>query len=181
MRFGYLGKVSSLKGAHLFVEAAAAVPPDRARFTLYGAVSDADRRFLTALSGGHPGLGFRGQYTRDQLDALLAEIDVLVFPSIAPETQGLVGREAQAAGIPIIGARCGAIPEYVRHEVNGLLFQAGSVSSLQEQILRVIREPDLIGRLSRNVEPPPSMSDHVRTVIEVYAEAMAPAPAAVVR
>ncbi len=28
---------------------------------------------------------------------------------------------------------------------------------------------------------PPSMSDHVRTIIEVSAEAMAPAPAAVVR
>ncbi len=38
--------------------------------------------------------------------------DFLVFPSTAPESAGLVGIEAQAAGLPVIASNVGAIGEY---------------------------------------------------------------------
>ena len=101
------------------------------------------------------------------------EIDVLVLPSIMRETQGIVGLEAQAAALPIIGAAHGAIPEYVRHEVTGLLFEPGSVASLRAQIVRIIRDPGLVARLSSNVPAPQPMGVHVREILRLYAEARA--------
>ncbi|HYM69403.1 MAG TPA: glycosyltransferase [bacterium] len=169
VRFGYLGRVTPWKGAHLLAEAARGVPAASAQFTFYGAVEDEDRAHLTALSGGHPGLRFAGRYSRSELGRILDEIDVAVFPSIMTETLGLVGLEAQAAGIPIIGAAHGAITEYVRDGQTGLLFSPGDVEALRAGILRVVEHPDLIARLSAAIAAPRRMDEHVDAVELAYA------------
>jgi glycosyltransferase involved in cell wall biosynthesis len=179
VRFGYVGSVTPWKGAQLLAQASAGISPALARFTFYGAVAEEDRRFLLDLAGGGERVRFYGRYTREQLPGILEEIDVAVFPSIMRETQGLVGLEARAAGVPIIGAAHGAIPEYVRHGVNGLLFEPGSAASLREQISRVLEDPESVARMSSNVLPPQPMSAHVHDVMRLYAEALrVPAPAA---
>ena len=49
-----------------------------------------------------------------------ASIDVLVVPSIWPETSPIVIREALAAGVPVVASRIGGIPETVVDGVNGI-------------------------------------------------------------
>src|SRR5579862_4984292 len=115
VRFGYMGRVNAWKGAHVLAEAAAEIPADRAHVTFYGAVEPEDERYLTVLAGGGGRVSFSGRYTRAQLAEIVEEIDVAVFPSIMRETQGLVGLEAQIAGLPVIAAAGGASPEYVHH------------------------------------------------------------------
>ncbi|GEM_PF-1272339 len=168
IRFGFLGRVTPWKGAHVLAEAARGVPAERAQFTFYGAVAPEDRAHLAALSGHHPGVVFAGRYTRRDLIRHLDAIDVAVFPSIMTETLGLVGLEAQAAGIPIIGAAHGAIAEYVQDGRNGLLFPPGDAGALRERILRVVDHPDLIAHLSSAAGVPPRMGDHVQTVLAAY-------------
>jgi glycosyltransferase involved in cell wall biosynthesis len=168
VRFAYLGRVSPMKGAHLLAEAARGIPPEQARFTFYGVVAKEDRSFLLHIAGGQPNVQFYGRYSRDRLTELLDDVDVAVFPSICPETQGLVGLEAQAAGLPVIGAAHGAIPEYVHHEISGLLFSPGSAASLREQIQRIIRDPGLIAQLSARIRAPEPMKDHAAQVLRAY-------------
>lgn len=169
VRVGYVGAVTPWKGAHLLAAAAAGLPPAQVRIEFYGAITGEDQRFLRSLAGTLADVRFHGRYAREQLPDILDRIDVMVFPSIMSETQGLVGLEAQAAGLPIIGAAHGAIPEWVQHDVNGLLFSPGSAESLRAQILRVLSEPGLIARLSSNVRRPAPMSAHVRAVAGIYA------------
>ena len=177
IRFGYLGKVTPLKGAHLLAEAAAAVPPERGRFTFYGDVAAEDRRYLLTLAAHHPGVHFAGPYGPDRLPDILDDIDVAVLPSLARETRGMVGLEAQAAGLPIIGSDGGALPEYVQHGVNGLLFANGSVAALSGALLRIIDDPAILQRLSANVRPPERMPVHVRRIAAVYRQAIGAAGA----
>jgi glycosyltransferase involved in cell wall biosynthesis len=172
IRFGYLGKVSPLKGAHILAEAAAAVPPERARFTLYGDAAAEDRPYLLALAAHHTGMHFAGPYGPDQLPAILEDIDIAILPSLARETRGMVGLEAQAAGLPIIGSDAGALPEYVQHEVNGLLFTTGSAAALRAALLRIIEDPAILSRLSANVRPPERMPAHVQRMGAAYREAV---------
>jgi len=42
--------------------------------------------------------------------------------------------EAYASGKPVLGARIGGIPEMLKHEETGLLFESVNVESLVEQI-----------------------------------------------
>lgn len=170
VRIGFLGRVTPYKGAHLVAKAASMIPAGQAVFSFYGAVEDEDQRFLQAMAGATK-LRFFGRYAQEDLATILDEIDVLIFPSVAQETQGLVGLEAQAARIPIIGADCGAITDYVRHERNGLIFSAGNAAALRTQILRLVREPNLIAQLSANIVPPKKMDEHVAELLGIYEEA----------
>jgi glycosyltransferase involved in cell wall biosynthesis len=171
IHFAFLGKVSPHKGAHLLAEAVAEIPSHRVRCTFYGDVNPDDQRFLLALAGHHPGVRFAGRYTHDQLPAILDGVDVAVLPSVMRETRGLVGLEAQAAGLPIIASDSGALHEYVHHEVNGLLFSSGSAAALRAALLRIVEEPAMISRLSSHVPPPERMADHVGRIVRAYGEA----------
>jgi len=175
VRFGFLGRVTPWKGAHVLAEAIRGIPPECGRFTFYGAVEDRDRRFLTSLSGGHPGIQFHGRYTYDQLEKILSDMDVMIFPSVMSESFGLVGLEAQASGLPVIGSDLGAIPEFVEHGINGLLFSPGIPSSLRAEIMRVIQQPDLISHLSANARTARPMKEHISEIERVYQEAVTPA------
>jgi glycosyltransferase involved in cell wall biosynthesis len=55
--------------------------------------------------------------------------------------------EAQQAGVPVITADAGGMGEYVRHEVNGLLFMHRSFQSLAKEMQRFADDPALATRL----------------------------------
>lgn len=55
--------------------------------------------------------------------------------------------EAMGAGLPVITTPVGGIPEAVKHGINGYLVQPGDVNCLADQIIRVLRDPDLQHRL----------------------------------
>jgi glycosyltransferase involved in cell wall biosynthesis len=75
------------------------------------------------------------------IPSLMLTLDLLVLPS-NNEAFGIVLLEAMANGRAIVGSNSGAIPEIVRHGVNGLLFAPGDSDSLAQEILRLIRSPE---------------------------------------
>ena len=79
----------------------------------------------------------------------LAEVDVVIVPSIWYENAPLVIREAFLARRPVITADFGGMREWVRDGVNGLLFQPRNVDDLRQKINRFITEPDLVTQLSQ--------------------------------
>ncbi|MCA9235104.1 MAG: glycosyltransferase [Planctomycetales bacterium] len=60
----------------------------------------------------------------------LAQIDVLVLPSLFGEGLPMVVLEAMAAAVPVVASRVEGIPTAIRHDVDGLLVEPGSVSQL---------------------------------------------------
>ena len=65
---------------------------------------------------------------------LLADIDLAVFPSVQPESFGLVAAEAMAQGVPFVVSDAGALPEVVGPE-HPWIARAGDPSSLARTIL----------------------------------------------
>ena len=76
-----------------------------------------------------------------------AAADVFVLPSICQEAFGLVILEAFAAGIPVIGARSGGVPELVEDGRTGLLVDQGNVEGLYRAMRRLLIDHELRGRL----------------------------------
>ena len=62
--------------------------------------------------------------------------DVFIFPTTLDESLGLVGLEAMACGIPVIGSSVGGIKSYLIDGYNGFLFEPGSVQGLKDSITR---------------------------------------------
>ena len=64
---------------------------------------------------------FLGELPGVERDALLAVSYALLMPGAWPEPFGLTAIEALACGTPVIARRVGALPELVRHGVDGFL------------------------------------------------------------
>ena len=77
---------------------------------------------------------FLGFVLEEKKNQYYSAADAFVMPS-RTDTQGLVVLEAMACGCPVIAANALALPEFVEHRKNGLLFKAGSSSDLAKQVL----------------------------------------------
>lgn len=67
-------------------------------------------------------------------------LDIACVPSTGPESFGLVAVEAMLSGKPVLAARAGGLPEIVRDQVDGLLFEARSAQALAAGLERLLRE-----------------------------------------
>jgi L-malate glycosyltransferase len=74
---------------------------------------------------------YLGAVAHHELPRYYNEMDVFVFPTQREaESLGLVGLEALACGIPVIGSDIGALPSYIEHGRNGFLFPPGDSDRL---------------------------------------------------
>jgi len=105
---------------------------------------------------------------QNEVSKRLSFADILILPSTKNEAAPLVILEAFAKKIPVIGSDYIAIPDMVKHNFNGLIFKNGDVNSLKQQLKRIIKEPNLLKSLSKNIEIPRTFKDITLDMIEIY-------------
>lgn len=76
----------------------------------------------------------------EDIPGLMACFDVFVIPSIA-EGLSITTIEAMAAGLPVVAARVGGLPELVREGQNGYLVEPRDPDSLSKALLDLLRDP----------------------------------------
>ena len=150
LRIGFIGSVLPSKGVHLLMEAFRRLgDPLGLSLHIWGEVLPFhnDRTYgerLEALrSGFETAITLHGRYANDDLPQILAELDVLVVPSLWYEAFALTIREAFLAGVPVVTANHGAMAEAVEHGRTGLLFETGDVASLAGCLRRLADDPAL--------------------------------------
>ena len=90
---------------------------------------------------------FAGFVNQSRLPDAYAAADVLVLPSDAGETWGLVVNEAMASGRPAIVSRAaGCCEDLVVEGETGFAFDCGDVPALAERMGRYLADPALVGR-----------------------------------
>ncbi len=149
LRILYVGVLLPHKGAHVLIDALKGIPAERTHTSFYGAEVAGRQPYVDRLHEAAAGLSVHwgGVYKRSALQAILTEHDVLVMPVTWEETFSLVTREALQAGLPVIAARRGALPEVVEDGRNGLLFEPENAADLQHCLRRLLNEPGLLARL----------------------------------
>lgn len=86
---------------------------------------------------------FVGHLSGEKLRECLAGASVVVVPSEWYENCPMSVLESMAYGKPVVGSRMGGIPELVAEGETGLLFDAGSVNQLREQLDTLMASPAL--------------------------------------
>jgi glycosyltransferase involved in cell wall biosynthesis len=170
MRFCYFGNILPLKGLHLLVDAFKNLPKGKALLTIYGSRNPWTEAYYDQLKEQASGflVDFRGPFKREDLAEVLKDQDVVVLPSICPESFSFVIREANSLGLPIIASRIGAIPEAVEHGVNGFLFEPGNIEDLKRCMLRFIEAPGLVQEMALKMPKVKFMAEHAAELIEIY-------------
>lgn len=91
-----------------------------------------------------------GFLDREALDRFYRNARFLVVPSTWWEVFGLVAAEGMMLGLPVIATRSGGLPEVVKDNVTGFLFEAGNPVDLADKITRLWSDATLRRTLGRN-------------------------------
>jgi len=106
---------------------------------------------VTFMAVGRLNLENRFIFTGFQKDigAFLKSFDIFVLAS-KMEGLGTSVLDAMAAGLPVIGARAGGIPEMIQNDKNGLIVEPQNPEKLAEAVISLVRNKEERKRLSRN-------------------------------
>jgi glycosyltransferase involved in cell wall biosynthesis len=144
----FSGKLSSRKGPGILLEALKLLPPEVRERMVLVFLGDGELKGKLERQGRmdpHVALRFLGFQNQTQLSRYYHASDLLVLPSIASETWGLVVNEALHHGIPcVVSEAVGCAPDLVEPGVTGEVARAGSAFDLCSAIQRAI---PLTGRL----------------------------------
>jgi glycosyltransferase involved in cell wall biosynthesis len=172
----YLGRIVRNKGAFDLVEAIAQLPLEiltRVRLVVAGDGEIARLRAAVERLGIERIVEVRDWISTAERDRLLASADVFVLPSYA-EGLPMSLLEAMAWSLPVICTAVGSIPEYVRHEGNGMLVRPGDIAQLCGTIARMVQndgERVRMGESARKAVEPLSLDLYADKVAALYRSA----------
>lgn len=149
-RFLYIGRLDMAKGVDLLCQT-------------FSQCAGQSQDLLLRIAGWGPldvslrekyrhqnNIEFIGPVFGNQKSESFRDSDVLIAPSIAPESFGIVIAEAYFYGLPVIASKVGAYPEIVRDGKTGFLVEPSSVEGLSSAILKISAEKSLLKTMSEN-------------------------------
>jgi glycosyltransferase involved in cell wall biosynthesis len=148
-RIGLVGRICSWKGQHVFLRAAAIVHKTypHVEFAMIGSALFGEREYeaelhrLTKELGLEEFVHFAG--FRKDVEAAIAELDVLVHASTIGEPFGQVIIEGMAAGKPVVATDGGGVPEIVQDGDTGILVPMNDAQAMASAISKLLADPNL--------------------------------------
>jgi len=117
-------------------------------------------------------VSFLGHLTGDQLERTLARCQFTVLPSRAYETLGKSILESYAHGRPVIASNLGSRRELVEQGKTGLLFKAGDIEQLAQNLSLLHAHPEVVEEMGTQarelVRTRHSPEAHYRALMELY-------------
>jgi glycosyltransferase involved in cell wall biosynthesis len=160
LRIGYLGRLAPSKGIEVLLDAVLPLVPLRCQVLVAGVGA---KQYEATLKSQYEPRGVRFVGRVDAIE-FLAEIDVLVAPSLWSEPFGLVLCEAMSCGVPVVASAVGGIPEIVEHGRCGFLFRPGDRDALRNYLMQMIDDRQLHQKLSAYCRSKASTYDFGHTV-----------------
>jgi len=174
MRFAFIGTIAFHKGLHTIVDAFALCSRPDLSLRIYGDTSLSPDYFagLAGRIADDARISVMGCFSPEKIDDVFEDIDALIVPSVWTENAPLVMLEALARGCPVVVSNQAGLIEFVSHEVNGLIFDAGNSLALASSLERLLTEEGLIEGLSRACAAPMSIDDYVGDIDSAYASCL---------
>ncbi|MHC2107076.1 glycosyltransferase [Methylobacterium sp. CM6246] len=153
VRLGHIGNRSAHKGATLLEAILRA--NDFRNLSLTMVDNRYDAGYTRSETWGTTPVEIIGPVAQERVTQLYAQLDVLLAPSLWPESFGLAVREAKAAGLWVVASSLGAVGEDIEEDVNGYVVDVSDVTPLRDILRRIDEDPDryLVSPPATNVEP----------------------------
>jgi glycosyltransferase involved in cell wall biosynthesis len=163
VHIGFVGTLVWHKGLHVLLDAARQLPAGAYELEVWGALDTFPEYTATlkTMASGLP-VRFCGAFHKGQGHDIYSRFDLLVVPSLWPENSPLVIHEAFMAGVPVVGARTGGIPELVTDGVNGVLYDPTSPDALAEALRGLILRPDRLAEMAGRVPAVKTIAEDAR-------------------
>ena len=181
-RMLFLGRMRPNKGYRYFVQSLALLP-DEVEGVMVGDNSPQRQQELHQLAqqtGCNGRLRLRSWAGRDEIADLLGQTSVLVFPSVWPETLGIVGLEALASGVPVVSSDIGGVREWLIEGETGYLVPPKSPREIADAVGRLLNNPDTAEAMGRRgirlIRERFSPEYHIEHLLQTYRKALDTSP-----
>lgn len=142
LKIGYVSRITKGKGWDTLLDALKILIDRHIGFQTVFAGFGVDSSRLISLTHAEVFRGkvqYMGPLGHDKLPTFFQSMDLFVFPSKECESLGLIGLEAMANSIPVIGSNIGGIATYLKDGINGFLFTPGNPVELADKIEKFIQ------------------------------------------
>ncbi|WEK19698.1 MAG: glycosyltransferase family 4 protein [Candidatus Pedobacter colombiensis] len=160
----FLGRIEPIKGTHIAIQAAIKTGKT---LVIAGNISPEhqdyfDQKIKPFLNAS---ITYIGPVNDHQKNELLRNSSALLMPIEWDEPFGIVMAEALACGTPVIGFKRGAVPEIVKHGINGFI-----CSTVDEMAVFINRLPE-INRIAVRMDAEARFSSEVMVsqYLKIYA------------
>jgi len=124
----YVGELSKLKGVHVLIESFKKMPQEDVKLHIIGNGNYAST--LNELAKGDERITFYGKFPNEDVQKFYKMADIVVVPSICYDNSPTVIYESFRSGTPVIGSNIGGIPELIKENYNGFLFESENIKQL---------------------------------------------------
>jgi glycosyltransferase involved in cell wall biosynthesis len=172
IRLVFLGFNSFYKGLHMLLDSLELLTPEytqRIHLFVYAKDGQHMEWRLRRLEPRLGGLTMHHGYEPWDIPWIMGGKDATIVPSVWWDNAPQTVFESMACGVPVIGARLGGIPDFIRHGHNGLLFRGNDRFDLARTLVGLVKNPQLLTEMRRNVRPPKDIDDHARELETLYA------------
>lgn len=144
---GFIGTLSDVKGVETLAETFERVTARIGRSAILLIGGTGKSAYVKAL---------KARYESDRIQFLgrvnprdfFSRLDVSVVPSVWNDPFPGVVFESLGSGVPVIATTRGGIPEVVRHEENGLLYDPSDSGALEHALTQVMGNWDMVSRMA---------------------------------
>jgi len=118
---------------------------------------------------------FDGFALHDKMRTLLEKASLVALPSLEDNCP-MVVLEAAAAGVPVVAANVGGVPDLIEDGKTGLLCNPLDAASMRNAVEKMLSQPDLAKAMAAEAKKQANERFHPRTVaqrhLEIYREVL---------
>lgn len=173
----YLGRVAPNKGHEHFIEALGRLP-ESVQGRMVGSISDEVADSLRTMAERHECAGrlqFYGWASRSEVVELLDQTSVFVFPSLWPETLGIVGIEALSRGVPVVASDVGGVHEWCVEGETGYRVAPKDSAAIADRVGQLLSDEDRLRTFGKRgirlIEEKFRPDQHVDRLLRLYQRA----------
>lgn len=154
--FGYLGSLVWHKGLHVLIDSFKKLSSKNIKLKIYGSGVPGDpyQDYVLNNAKEDQRIEYCGTFDYKDLAKVMADLSVIIIPSTYKEIFPLVMQLSFAYKKPIIATKIGGLPEVIKNNVNGLLFDIGNADDLARILNDLSENPEIILNLQNGIESP---------------------------
>ncbi len=173
-RIGLIGRLSQIKGHDVAIRALHQLVQHRrdVRLCVVGDAPAHKSHIRSALERLARSLQVEGAIewlgTRHDVPEVLRSLDMVIVPSVYPESFGRTVIEAQAVGVPVVASRLGALADIIEEGQTGLLVEPGNPTALAAAVTRLLSDEALRRHLSQTARSRVEQRFSLEQMVEGY-------------
>ncbi|MFT3980972.1 MAG: glycosyltransferase [Ferruginibacter sp.] len=165
----FIGRICRIKGLKPLIDAFISIGNENTSLDIYGKVTEEDYyNECLSLANDHTGIRWKGVASPSDIVSLIAEYDLLVFPSQVEEMSPFTIAESFAAGVPVLASDLKASREQITDGRNGWLFPYRENNALGKQLKFLTDNPQLLAEARQHIPAARLFGEVVDAHLQLY-------------